>query len=287
MDPTDGARPGHRYEVIGRGYATARRADPRIGAQILDAIGPADGPLLNVGAGTGNYEPTDRPVVPVEPSPTMLAQRPRSRPGVRAVAEHLPFPDDTFATATAIFTIHHWSDRAAGLDELARVSRRQVSLVYDREVSATMWLLDYFPELATAPWEVDAPDETTIGAHLTVEEVRVLWVPPDCTDGFTGAYWNRPERYLDPAVQAGMSTLARLDPAVRAAGTDRLRRAIRSGQWDRRHGRLRSGERFDMGYRLVISRRPDQPEQRPDRADQEFRTPPRPGARRHGPAGPA
>jgi SAM-dependent methyltransferase len=248
-------RPGLRYEAIGRGYASARRADPRIGAQILDAIGP-DRPVVNVGAGTGNYEPFDRPVVAVEPSPTMLAQRSGPQPAVRALAEHLPFADDSFAVATAIFTIHHWTDRDAGLGELARVAGRQVCLVYDTVVTATMWLQDYFPELSTAAWEVDAPGPATIARHLTIDEVRVLWVPPDCTDGFTGAYWNRPERYLDPAVQAGMSTLARLDPRARRTGTERLRQAIESGRWDRHHGRLRAETRFDMGYRLVVSRRP-------------------------------
>jgi SAM-dependent methyltransferase len=250
MEPS----PGKLYESIGQGYAHARRADPRIEAQIFDAIGPGQ-PVLNVGAGTGNYEPSDRPVVAAEPSPTMLAQRSGRVPATRAVAEALPFPDNSFAVATAIFTVHHWADRAAGLRELGRVAERQVCLVYDTDVTMTMWLLEYFPEVATAPWEVDAPDADSIDQHLAVEEVRTVWAPPDCTDGFTGAYWNRPERYLEPEVQAGMSTLARLDPAIRAAGTERLRHALESGQWDERHGHLRTADRFDMGYRLVLSRR--------------------------------
>ena len=246
--------PGRRYESIGRGYAGARPADPRIGAQILDAVGPA-GPLLNIGAGTGNYEPTDRTVLAIEPSPVMIAQREPGVPVARSVAEALPFPDNSFAAAMAIFTVHHWTDRAAGLSEMGRVAERQVCLVYDTAVTMTMWLLEYFPELATAPWEVDAPNADLIGQYLDVQEVRPVWTPPDCTDGFTGAYWNRPERYLDPVVQAGMSTMARLDPVVRAAGSERLRQAIDSGQWDERHGHLRTADRFDMGYRLVISRR--------------------------------
>ena len=208
---------------------------------------------MNIGAGTGNYESTNYPVVAVEPSPAMLTQRSNPNPTVQAVAEDLPFPDDAFDVATAIFTIHHWTDPYLGLGELARVTRRQVSLVYDRAVSSGMWLPEYFPELATAAWADDAPSPETIAECLTVDDVRVLWVPPDCTDGFTGAYWNRPERYLEPAVQDGMSTLARLDPTTRAAGTARLRAAIESGEWDRRHGWLRTEDRFDMGYRLVLS----------------------------------
>ncbi|MEL6981774.1 MAG: class I SAM-dependent methyltransferase [Actinomycetota bacterium] len=255
MTISEPERAGHRYESIGAGYATSRQADPRIAQQLLDAIGDAE-TVLNVGAGSGNYEPEDRRTLAVEPSPTMLAQRAGTVPVVRAVAEHLPVASDSFDVATAIFTVHHWTDRAAGLQELGRVARRQVCLVYDTEVTFQMWLLHYFPELATAPWEVDAPDAEAIGQHLSVDEVRTVWVPPDCRDGFTGAFWNRPERYLEPAVQAGMSTLAMLERDARAAGTERLADALASGAWDREHGHLRSADRFDMGYRLVLSRRP-------------------------------
>lgn len=258
MAPEAEDEPGRRYESIGQGYAEARRADPRIAEQIAAAIGP-DAPVLNVGAGTGNYEPTDRQVIAAEPSAVMLSQRAAKSaggaPAAQAVAEALPFRDDSFAVTMATFTVHHWSDRAAGLRELARVAERQVCLVYDTAITMSMWLLDYFPEVASAPMEIEAPDAESIGEHLTVEEVRTLLVPPDCTDGFSGAYWNRPEHYLDPTVQASMSTFALLDPAIREEGTERLRHAIDSGQWDERYGHLRSADHYDMGYRLVLSRR--------------------------------
>ncbi len=254
MANAEAERDGHRYERIGAGYAQSRQADPRVERQLHDAIGDATS-VINIGAGSGNYEPTDRTTIAIEPSPTMLAQRPGIVPVARAVAEHLPVRDDAFDVATAIFTVHHWTDRAAGLRELGRVARRQVCLVYDSAITSQMWLADYFQEMATAAWEVDVPDAAALGQHLDVEEVRTLWVPPDCTDGFTGAFWNRPERYLEPAVQAGMSTLSRLEPEERAAGTKRLTEALESGAWDAANGHLRSQDRFDMGYRLVLSRR--------------------------------
>src|SRR5688500_6032730 len=75
-----------RYDDIGRSYAKTRREDPRIAAAIRAALGPP-GPVVNVGAGSGNYEPTDRDVVAVEPSVQMLLQRPgRSASAVRGVA---------------------------------------------------------------------------------------------------------------------------------------------------------------------------------------------------------
>lgn len=156
-------------------------------AQILDAVGPS-GRVLNIGAGSGNYEPWGGRVIAVEPSATMVAQRVNTNPIVRSVAEALPFADNSFDVALNLFTMHHWGDRTAGLDEMGRVSKRQVSLVYDTTKTFEMWLFGYYPEISTAPWEVTAPGATDIGECLEVDDVRVMWVPADCTDGFSGAY---------------------------------------------------------------------------------------------------
>src|ERR1700691_5741660 len=92
-----GPQPRHRtYDLIGRGYATKRRPDPRIQSAINEALGDAK-TVLNVGAGTGSYEPIDRAVVAIDPSVAMLAQRPRSEQrAARAVAENLPFRRHAF-----------------------------------------------------------------------------------------------------------------------------------------------------------------------------------------------
>ncbi|MEY2515841.1 MAG: hypothetical protein QOJ89_3199, partial [bacterium] len=63
------------YERHGKDYARRRRADPRIAARVVAALG--DGAtVVNVGAGAASYEPTDRWVLAVEPSAAMRAQRP-------------------------------------------------------------------------------------------------------------------------------------------------------------------------------------------------------------------
>src|SRR5438309_1190291 len=62
------------YDRIGRDYASIRKADRRWAAAILSAVGNAT-TVLNVGAGAGSYEPTDRPVIALDPSATMLRQR--------------------------------------------------------------------------------------------------------------------------------------------------------------------------------------------------------------------
>lgn len=243
------------YDAIGRGYAGTRRADPRVARRLHDGLGDATR-VVNVGAGTGSYEPDDRWVVAVEPSTTMLAQRPEgSAPAVQAVAERLPFPDGAFDAALAVFTVHHWRDIGAGLAELRRVAARQVLLVF--EPMGDLWLVDdYFPEVKVLPTERRAPTPDSLRAHLDVRSVASLPVPADCVDGFTGAYWNRPEAYLDPSIRAGMSSFAQLDEAVVERGAARLRADLASGAWDERHGHLRALAELDIGYRIVVAGEP-------------------------------
>ncbi|MCC5951118.1 MAG: class I SAM-dependent methyltransferase [Acidimicrobiia bacterium] len=245
-------RPGSRYDEIGRSYTNTRRQDPRIAAQILDAVG--SGTVVNLGAGSGNYEPDDRPVVAVEPSPQMIRHRPGgSAPVVRGTAESLPFPDRAFDVAMAVLTIHHWSDPAAGLDEMARVASRQVVFYFEQRVSHRFWALDYFPGARSLPTETASPGEQFLRHHLDVVEVRPVPVPRDCIDGFGLAFWARPEAYLDPEVQAGMSLLAMLSDEERREGSDRLRADLESGAWERRHGHLLHQDTFDGGYRIAIA----------------------------------
>lgn len=246
----------HLYDDLGRTYSATRREDPRIAAQIWAALG-AGRSLLNVGAGTGSYEPTDRAVVALEPSLLMISQRVR-RTGrvVRAVAERLPFADATFDASLAVFTVHHWRDRDAGLRELRRVSRRQVLLMAEPSLVHQFWAVDYFEETKALPSERNAPTELLLRTLLPVQEVQTVLVPHDCVDGFGAAFWARPEAYLDPAVQAGTSWMALLPATVLARGTERLRRDLETGAWDAKHGHLRSMEAYDAGYRLVVAEEP-------------------------------
>ena len=241
------------YQSIGNGYSATRRPDPRIQRLIVTALGDAQS-VVNVGAGTGNYEPTDRWVVAVEPSPAMIAQRrPGAAPAVRAVAEGLPFGAQTFDAALAILTLHHWTDLASGLAELRRVASRQVILLFEPWVSWQFWLVEYFPECQSLPSEMRAPSVEDLRMHLNVEDVIPVPVPADCIDGFAGAYWRRPDAYLDPSVRAGISSLAQLSPEVAERCVQRLRQDLESGEWDARYGYLRELTELDLGYRLLMA----------------------------------
>ena len=243
-----------RYDTIGRTYATTRRTDPRIAARIHAALGDARR-ILNIGAGTGSYEPEDREVVAIDPSITMLGQRaPGAAPAVRAVAEALPFGDRRFDAAMTTLTVHHWNDVERGLREMRRVAARQVIFFFDRATTIDLWLVaEYFPEVLELPTERAAPDPAALARVLDVNSIEPVPVPADCVDGFGGCYWNRPEAYLDPQVQDGMSSFAQLDPETRGRGTERLRRDLESGAWDARHGELRALSEIDLGYRLLVA----------------------------------
>jgi SAM-dependent methyltransferase len=210
--------------------------------------------VVNVGAGTGSYEPDDRLVVAVEPSPEMLRQRrSRSRHVVRGVAEALPFPNAAFDTAMAVLTIHHWADPYAGLRELRRVSTRQVVFYFEPLHTHNFWALEYFPEALQLPSEHDAPGEEVLREALRVREIRPVLVPRDCLDGFGAAFWARPDAYLEPVVQAGMSWLALLPEHARRRGSQQLADDLASGDWDRRYGHFRQLTLYDAGYRIAIA----------------------------------
>jgi SAM-dependent methyltransferase len=217
---------------------------------IRRALGAAH-TVVNVGAGAGSYEPTDRPVVAVEPSLAMIHQRPAgSAPVVQASAGHLPFRQGAFAAALAVLTVHHWPDRAAGLAELARVARRRVVIVtWDPEASG-FWLVDdYFPAIAALDRQI-FPAFDEVRQALGRIEVQRLPVPHDCTDGFFGAYWRRPH---DAGIRGAMSTFARIGDVE--PGLARLRSDLEDGSWARRHGHLTRKPELDLGYRLVIAER--------------------------------
>jgi SAM-dependent methyltransferase len=238
-----------QYDTIGVNYAELRKPDPHFEAAIGAALGAAR-TVLNIGAGTGSYEPVDREVTAIEPSIEMIRKRsPSAAPCIQASADDLPFDDNSFDAAMAILTLHHWPDKEAGLMEMKRVTRgRTVLLTFDP--SMRPWLTDYFPELATLD---DAQMPTMSDYPRWLGQVRVipLPVPHDCRDGFLYAYWRRPEAYLDPRIRSGSSSFWSIKGVE--AGLKKLSDDLQTGEWDRRYGHLQELETYDAGYRIVIA----------------------------------
>jgi len=252
---TDGSAGDADYGVIGEGYSRYRRPDPRIYAAIREALGDSR-TLINVGAGAGSYEPTDREVTAIEPSAAMRAQRPAHlATAIDATAEALPFPDDAFDAALASFTVHQWRDLAVGLGELRRVTRGPVVvLTCDPTAVNRFWLSEYAPEVI----------ETESGRYPSIEriadalggdiEVNEVPIPFDCTDGFGEAYYGRPEALLDPGARRANSAWSFVSPEIADRFENTLRSDLEDGTWDARHGRLRTAQTFDGSLRLIVSR---------------------------------
>ncbi len=126
--------------------------------------------------------------------------------------------------------MHHWSDVPRGLAEMRRVARKRVVLLtWDPGFDDALWLtLHYVPRIRERDRVVFPPLEL-LGAALGELRVSPVPITYDCSDGFLGAWWRRPE------------------------AVERLCRDLETGEWDRRFGYLRELEEIDLGYRLVVA----------------------------------
>ncbi len=241
------------YDRIGGSYRGTRGEDPRIAALIIGALGDARS-VVNVGAGTGAYEPTDRKVAAIEPSRTMIEQRPRgAAPVIQARAENLPLRDGSFDAALAVNTVHHWTDLRAGLRELRRIARKRIVVfLHDARTSTPFWLTeDYLPRLDSSRWA--ATTLATIKDELPSMTALPVPLPRDCVDGMFAAYWGRPEMYLDSEIRRNISNFSLAAEVDLAKSLARLQADLESGAWDRKYGYLRSLSELDLGHRLLVA----------------------------------
>jgi SAM-dependent methyltransferase len=239
------------YDEIGAGYAHARRTEPRIAERIFAALGDARS-VLNVGAGSGSYEPRDRDVLAVEPSAVMRAQRPSdAAPCIDASAEALPFDDQSFDAALAVLSDHHWRDPIAGLREMLRVARRVVVFQWDDAETDRFWLIrDYIPNEYHALTTGPSFAERASAIAARVERVLIPW---DCIDGFFHAYWRRPHAYLEDHVRRGSSVWARIGEDAERRAVAALTEDLENGTWEQRNAALLDQASVDLGARLLIA----------------------------------
>jgi hypothetical protein len=242
------------YGVHGKGYATQRRTDPRIAAWVHRALGEAR-IVLNVGAGAGSYEPEDRYVVAVEPSGAMRAQRPKHIvPAIHGSAEQLPLDDQSVDASMALVTVHQWRDLDRGLLELRRVTRGPIIvLTFDGEALDRFWLAAYAPELIAVERGRYPAISKLVKALGGSTEVQTIPIPIDCVDGFTEAYYARPEAFLDPAVRRSQSawSFVKEEDQLRIVRT--LSDELKAGTWEERFGEWRTKPYFEGSLRLIVS----------------------------------
>jgi SAM-dependent methyltransferase len=247
--------PAFDYDSLGQKYSGYRQTDPRIAAYISDALLDAK-TVLNVGAGAGSYEPSDKYVAAVEPSVTMRAQRIANGkvPAINAKADNLPFDDNAFDASMAMVTVHHWPDIEKGIKELRRVTKKQILiLTFDPNELDNFWNAAYFPELI----EVEKARYPTIdflknalGGNC---EVVAIPIPIDCVDGFQEAFYGRPEAFLKKEVRRSQSAWGFLPKELEETLVKRLKDDLESGAWDKKYGHFRNQPSFTCALKLLIS----------------------------------
>lgn len=246
-----------RYDTIGHGYAETRREEPRFQRRILAALGDSR-TVVNVGAGTGSYEPRDRHVLAIEPSDVMAAQRDRAlAPAVRALAERLPLRDNGVDAAMSVLSLHHWEDQERGVREMRRVaSGPVVILTCDAIVSGKMWLMaDYLPEVADLDRRIFPSTEQLANWLGGTTRVEIVPIPRDARDWMLMSFWAHPDRVLDAPARNATSGFARMPSAVVDRVVGNVSRDLEDGTWDARHGDLRELNEYDAGLRLLINTR--------------------------------
>jgi hypothetical protein len=243
------------YNARGQTYAQQRRTDPGIAALVHQALGSAR-TVLNIGAGAGSYEPTDRHVLAIEPSATMRAQRPAHlTPAIDGVAENLPLDDQSVDASMAMVTVHQWPDCKKGLSELRRVTRdRIVVLTFDGAALDRFWLVDYVPELIAAERRRYPAIDFICECLGGKTEVQTVPVPVDCVDGFTEAFYARPERFLDSTVRRSQSAWGFIDATIEDRFVKALSHDLQSGAWDEKYSKWRQQPFFEGSLRLIVSR---------------------------------
>lgn len=245
--------PAFDYDSKNHDYAAIRKADPRIGEYVRKSL---DGSktVLNVGAGTGSYEPEEKFVIAVEPSSVMRAKRLAldRNPAVNAKADDLPFDNKSFDAVMAILTIHHWPDLKAGLLEMKRVAKKRITiLTYDPERLDVFWNVNYFPELIEI--ERSRYPQLSYIAECLAEKMKItnIKIPLDCTDGFQEAFYGRPEAFLREEVRNAQSAWGFLDKKIESQYIKKLSDDLTSGEWDRLYGRHRTMPEFEGAFRLL------------------------------------
>ncbi len=249
----DGSAGDTDYGVIGQNYSHYRKPDPNIAAFIHTAFPDAKS-VLNVGAGAGSYEPTDKDVTAIEPSASMRAQRPPHLPrAIDATAEKLPFADNSFDAAMTTFSVHQWSDLDAGLHEMRRVTRGVVAvLTCDPDALDRFWLNDYVPEVIQTEARRYPAVHKIAGTIGKTAQILPVPIPLLCLDGFNEAYYGRPEKLLDPKARQACSAWSFIEHTAVTRFEDHLQRDLDQGTWDKKFGALRTQSQFFGSLVLII-----------------------------------
>ena len=247
--------PAFNYDTHGQKYSGQRKTDPRIAAYVHKALADSE-TVINIGAGSGSYEPEDKYVIAVEPSIIMRTQRIANGkiPAINAKADSLPFDDRSFDAALAMVTVHHWPDIEKGISEIRRVTKKRfVIMTFDPDALDDFWNVNYFPQLIEIE-RARYPSITRLQKALSAKtEVIKIPIPLDCVDGFQETYYGRPEAFLEKEVRMAQSAWGFLPADLEKKYLQNLSNDLQSGAWDKKFGHFRTQPNFTGALRLIVA----------------------------------
>ena len=224
-----------------RPFVHARHARRPIRAsrpQIHAALGDAR-TVVNVGAGTGSYEPRPR-VVAVDRRRRCSHQRARRR-GARRARRRRSAAVRRRAFDAALGVAHDAPLERSRTRAARAAAGRAPPGVFFFEPSFGDDALDRRPTTSRRSLDLEsernAPGTDDLARALDVAARRAGAGAGRLRRRFGGCYWNRPEAYLDPVVQAGMSCFAQMDRRrARARHGTAAGASSRRARWDAKYG---------------------------------------------------
>lgn len=255
-----------KYDRIGENYNQTRQADPYLLSRLRFYLGPLEGPVLDIGCGTGNYtialQEAAYQMEGVDPSSLMLeVARSKSKAikWTNAKVEDLPFEANKFRGATVFLSLHHWQSLEIGFKEVRRVLTPGGPLIIFSSTPEQMrhyWLRHYFPAMIEASCQqmpsLERVKEALSDAGLDYEGVETYAVREDLQDHFLACGKHQPELYLKPEIRAGISSFAAIahEDEVRM-GLQKLKRDIERGEV---HNVIRTFEHDGGDYLFIRAR---------------------------------
>lgn len=235
-----------KYDKIGSGYNTTRKADPYLLSRIVQLLNlNPNSTLLDVGAGTGNYtielQKHGFQLTGVEPSEAMrmVAQQRNSEVRWLAGTAETFDLDETFDGAIATLTTHHWNDLELGFEAIKKHLKDGAPLVIFTSTPkqmSTYWLNEYFPKMISDSAVQMPTEELTIHAlkeaGFSRIETEKYFVKPDLQDQFLQCGKEQPELYFREDIRNGISSFRSFGYKDEVEdGLSKLREDIDSGRW--------------------------------------------------------
>lgn len=214
-----------KYDKIGTGYNSTRKADPYLTQKLIEHLNPIKGGIyLDIGCGTGNYthelHKQGLQLIGIDPSEKMLEKARQTNDHIdwrMGTAENIDLTENSVDGVIGSLTIHHWTDLQQGFSELHSVVKPNGRIVIFTSTPAQMegyWLNHYFPKMLKDSM-VQMPSLETVRKGMTMGGLEILgtdkyFIQADLEDKFLYCGKHDPNLYFDENIRSGISSFSSL-----------------------------------------------------------------------------